>query len=446
MGWHDGCSANQAEIFHRDEGMKILMVVANFVPEIGSAAHLYFDLAKGFLKRGHEVDVITSYPREFYLTYPDTGREFPCDEVIEGVEVHRCRHIGMRDNLFVRGLEHFYLPYYYFRTYRHLGKQFDVCLMYIPPLPLFYLARMIRRFDSTPSVLNFQDFHPQELTDVGVMQNRLLIKLMEKLESSSYQCAEHITVLSEGGIRYVVDRGADPEKVSHIFNAAPLSEIDPCLVRKDFKEAQNLQDTVLITYAGILSPFQGLESILRVAKSMQNCERIQFCIAGDGMSRRSLEEMIQREKIGNVQLLPLLPREGYLNLINSSDISIVSLDDRMKAPCIPGKVLNLMAASQPILAVVPDNCETARLINHAGCGIIVKPSDTDAFRSALIRLARDPELRRDYGVCGRQFLEEHMNLTCAVSKYEEIFGSLLRSEIRSAEMPGPGREVGYGWR
>jgi len=47
--------------------MKILMVVAYFVPEIGSTAHIYFDLAKAFVKRGHEVDVITSYSRKFNL-------------------------------------------------------------------------------------------------------------------------------------------------------------------------------------------------------------------------------------------------------------------------------------------------------------------------------------------------------------------------------------------
>ena len=46
-------------------------MVANFIPEIGSAAHIYFDLAKVFVKRGHEVDVITSYPRKFYLDEND---------------------------------------------------------------------------------------------------------------------------------------------------------------------------------------------------------------------------------------------------------------------------------------------------------------------------------------------------------------------------------------
>jgi len=53
--------------------MRILLVVAYFIPEIGSAAHIYFDLAKAFAKQGHDVDVITSYPREFNLNKEDQG-------------------------------------------------------------------------------------------------------------------------------------------------------------------------------------------------------------------------------------------------------------------------------------------------------------------------------------------------------------------------------------
>jgi len=147
--------------------MRILLVVANFIPEIGSAAHIYFDLATAFVKKGHVVDVITSYPREFNLDKADRGREFSLEKEIDGVTVYRCKHPANRDNLLVRGLEHFYLPYYYFRKYRENGKKYDVCLLYIPPLPLYYLAKKIKRYDGTPSVLNFQDFHPQELTTSG---------------------------------------------------------------------------------------------------------------------------------------------------------------------------------------------------------------------------------------------------------------------------------------
>jgi glycosyltransferase involved in cell wall biosynthesis len=178
--------------------MKILLVVPNFVPELGSAAHLYHDLAKSFVSRGHEVNVITSYPRKFYLNETDSDKQFPSEEIIEGIRIHRCKHNAIRDNIILRGMEHFLLPFYYFRTYQRLNRKFDVCLIYIPPLPLYYFARALKMFDGTPSVLNYQDFHPQELVDVGLLKNNFLIKLMEYIERQSYKNADFITVLSGG--------------------------------------------------------------------------------------------------------------------------------------------------------------------------------------------------------------------------------------------------------
>ena len=80
--------------------MKILIVVSNFVPEIGSAAHIYYDLAKAFVKRGHEVDVITSYPRDFYLDKSDLGKDFPLEETLNDVRIHRYKcPLAKRDKL-----------------------------------------------------------------------------------------------------------------------------------------------------------------------------------------------------------------------------------------------------------------------------------------------------------------------------------------------------------
>ena len=172
--------------------MRILLVVAYFVPEIGSAAHIYFDLAKALAEREHVVEVITSYPREFNLGKADQGKEFPLEEEIEGVRIYRCKHPANRDNIFVRGLEHFYLPYYYFKKYREIDKKHDVCLLYIPPLPLYYLAKKIHQYDGTPSVLNFQDFHPQELTDVGVLKNPIMIGFASKVDSATKVCGLHL--------------------------------------------------------------------------------------------------------------------------------------------------------------------------------------------------------------------------------------------------------------
>ena len=402
--------------------MKILLVVAYFVPEILSAAHIYFDLARAFVKRGHDVDIITSYPRKFNLNKNDADKEFPLEETIEGIRVHRCKHLAKRNNISLRGLEHFLLPKHYFKSYRQIGKIFDVCLMYIPPLPLYYLARKIKRYDGTPSVLNFQDFHPQELTDVGVMKNKLMIKIMEHIEKKSYKNADYITVLSKGGIDYVIKKGGNPDKIKHIYNGVLLSDFERYLTKKNYKKEEGIKDKILISYAGILSPFQGIDNILDAAKKLSGYEHLIFYIVGDGMVKNPLEHRIKDEKISNVKLLPLQPREEYFNIINSSDISIVSLDNRMKAPCLPGKLINLLAVKQPIIAIAPHESETARVIQEANCGIVVEPRNIEELKKAILKLKDNQEFRTEFGEYGRKFLEKNMNLEKNVTKYEEIFG------------------------
>lgn len=404
--------------------MRILIVVAYFPPEIGSAAHVYFDLARAFARRGHEVDVITTYPREYNLEAADREREFPLDEEMEGVRVHRVRYANTRDSVVRRGLEHFLLPGYYFRRYRELGRKFDVCLFYIPPLPLSNLARRIRKVDGTPSVLNFQDFHPQELTDVGVMKNPILIAIMERIERGAYRDADFITVLSRGGIEYVVERGGRPERIAHIYNSVSLDEIAAYLQKRTFKRDAGLEGKILLSYAGILSPYQGIDNILDAARELRSHPEIVVCIAGDGSNKKHLEDRIAAEGIDNVTLVPFLPRGEYFNLVNSTDISFVSLDERMMAPCLPGKTINLMAAGQPIVAMVPRESETARVVEEAGCGRVVRPGDVTALRDTILDLIGDPQLRREMGDSGRRYLVDQMNLETAVRRYETIFADL----------------------
>jgi len=271
-----------------------------------------------------------------------------------------------------------------------------------------------------------------------VLKNPVVTRILEHIEGEAYRHADHITVLSGGGIEYVRRRGADSERVTHIFNSVSLSEFDGLVHRKDFKEREGIEDKFLISYAGILSPYQGIDNILDTAKSLQDHDDIVFSIAGDGSERQHLKERIQQENIGNVNLLPFLPRAEYFNLVNSSDISFISLDERMKAPCLPGKLINLMACSQPIIAMVAAESETAGVIREAGCGIVVKPGDVENIRSAILRLKEDASACETMGSNGRQYLERYMNLEKNVALYEEIFCALAGDDVL-ARRPSPSR-------
>jgi glycosyltransferase involved in cell wall biosynthesis len=404
--------------------MNILIVVSNFVPEIGSAAQLYYDLARSFVRRGHKVDVITSYPRRFYLDGTDLNKEILSEELIEGIRIHRCKHNAVRDNIVLRGMEHFLLPYYYFGTYQRLNRKFDVCLIYIPPLPLYYFARALKMFDGTPSVLNYQDFHPQELVDVDLLKNNLLIKIMEYIEHQSYKNADFITVLSEGGIDYVFSRGGDLSKIKHIYNGCMISDSNEYIEIGNFKNRVGIEDKILISYAGILSSFQGLDYILNAAKELKEHTEIIFYLVGDGMIKNHLAQRIRDEDLYNVRLLPLQPRDEYLNIVKSSDISLISLDERMKTPCIPGKLVNLMAMNKPIIAVVPVDSETAKVIRRSKNGVIVRPGDVEEFKRTILYLSENPRSLQAMGENGSTFLKTNMDLNKIVLRYEEIFRAI----------------------
>ncbi len=401
-------------------------MTSNFVPEIGSAPHIYFDLSKAFIANGHEVDVVTSYPRKYNLDKTGTDKEIPMEEIIDGISVHRSLHLTMRDIIALRGLEHFIIPQLYFRTYKKLNKRFDVCLIFMPPLPLYFFARRLKKRDGTPSVLNYQDFHPQELTDVGVLKNKLMIKLMEYIERRSYNNSDHITVITSAGIGYVKQRGCRHDRIDHIYNGFSTTGYEN--VPADFKEKNGLQGKFIVTYAGILSPFQGLDVILDAAKLVKDQGDVQFLIVGDGMIKTHLEERKEAEALSNVTLMPFQPRDDYKRLVKSSDICLVSLDDRMKAPCLPGKIVSILAAERPIIAAVPADSETARVIATENIGVVVD-QDPKMLAEAVLKLKSNEDLRKILTAKGREFLEANMDIDKNAKRYEQVFKEAVEREM-----------------
>lgn len=418
-----------------EEGLKILIVVPHYLPEIGSAAHIYADLAAALASRGNKVDVITSYPRDFNLDEKDKKSEYPLNETINGVDVHRCQHSSVRDNVIMRGMEHFLLPRQYFSLYKQLDNKFDVCLIYIPPLPLYSFGKKIRKRDRTPFVLNYQDFHPQELTDVGVMKNRLLIKFMEIIEKRSYNSADHIVLISDGGRDYILRRGCSHDRMTRIYNGALTSNFQD--TKRDFKQREGLQDKFLVTYAGILSPFQGLDNILDAASAMRSHQDVIFYIVGDGMARVKLIERATADGLNNVRFLPLQPRAEYQNIVASSDICIAALDLRMKAPCFPGKMVNLTGSGKAIVAIVPEDSETSRVINKEQIGLVVEPGDTKSLMDAILKVKEDPHYRKGLEDKAKAFFEENMDFDRTVSSFESIFKGLLKQNGK----PLPSKEA-----
>lgn len=64
--------------------MKLLLITPFFPPEVGSAAHLFYELAQALQGRGHEVLVLTGLPRYHVVEGKDRYRRRALTKVSEG--------------------------------------------------------------------------------------------------------------------------------------------------------------------------------------------------------------------------------------------------------------------------------------------------------------------------------------------------------------------------
>ena len=409
--------------------MNILLITPVFPPEIGSSSQIYYDLARGFQEHNHKVDVLTSYPREYNLSTNANSNIIPTQEIMQGITVYRVKHpVPGVGNIILRGLEHFYMPLFYFNQYKKISNtnhnKYDACIIHTPPLPFYYLAQLIKKYDGTPSILNFLDFHPGELIAGGMVKNKFWIKLLEYIEHQAYSKADYITSHTEGGVEYMIARGANSKHIEAIYNIVDLSIVDDEQILGDYKLNENIQDKHLITYAGRILFEGGFEKILAVAKDLERDTDIVIYIIGNGPYKKRVENLISKDHHENVVIRDFVPRNDYLNIIKSSDLVIVSLNKTDELPCLPGKLLNLMALKKPIIGFLSEHGEASRIIKKAKAGRIFSSNDIEDIANEIQDLLLNPDACSEYGMNGRIFVEQNMTPDIAVSKYEKIIQKL----------------------
>jgi len=409
----------------------VLIFVSHFPPEIGSASHLFFDLSKELQKRKYKVRVVTTFPRPYNVN-TDISKyrgKLLMREKIEGIEVVRIRELPIpKDNLFLRGAEMFILPLILFFAGLFISKP-KVILVYSPPLPLAFFSIILGKLKNVPVVVNIQDIYPQTVIDVGLLKSKSLITIFKKMERFVYKNADIITVHSEGNKEFIVGLGASRDKVRVIYNCSDINYIKPMSKNNEFSRTYNLTKKFVVSYAGILSYHQGLDTIVEAAKLLETRKDIHFLIAGDGFYKEKLIEKIKNLKLKNITLIPFQPKEKYRLLLASSDISLVTLRGDIKTPVVPGKLHNIMAAGRAVIACVPKISDAVNIIKKANCGICVEPNNPKKLANAILYLYKNKQKLKEFGRNGRKFAEKNFSLETFADNYEKIFKNLTKKSL-----------------
>lgn len=415
--------------------LNILLLSRYFPPEIGTAANLFFELAKGLSNNGHRVTVVTNFPWYNLDTIPEKyRRRFFMREKLDGVEVIRLKFpvVGTKKIKLIIG--HLTVPFTTFLGGIRVQKP-DIIFVYSPPLFMGLAGWLVSLLKGVPWVMGIQDLHPQCYIDQGVLKNKIVIYLLETIEKFCYKKSSLITVHSDGNKNHVVKKKeVKEEKVKVLPNWIDTDEMRPLPRVNEFSEKYNLNGKFVVGYAGTLSISQGLLSIIDAAHILKERDDIEFFIVGDGIEKQKMIDKVNEYGLHNVRFLGMQPKSVYPYVVASSDVGLVTLNRNVKTPVVPSKILSMMAASRPVLASMPLDGDAPKLIERAQCGICIGPEDPEMLAEKIVYLSEHREICEKYGKQGREYVLKNLSLKKIVHDIEEIFNRVIshqKKEIKS---------------
>jgi colanic acid biosynthesis glycosyl transferase WcaI len=407
--------------------MRILIYSYNYYPEPIGIAPLMTELAEGLVKRGHQVRVVTAMPnypeRQIYSKY--RGKLY-ATEYKNGVEIQRS-YVWIRPE--PKLLDRILLDASFLVTSfvpALLGWRPDVIISTSPSLPVCLPASLLGWLYDCPVILNLQDILPEAAIHLGILQNKLLIKLFTHLEKFAYRSATKISVIADGFVENLLKKGVPSHKIVQIPNWVDVSFIRPLPKENNqFRATHNLQDKFVVLYSGNIALTQGLETVVKAAAMLRNIPEIVFAIVGEAKGLHRLQQECLNYGADNVLLLPFQPREKLPQMLAAADVGLVVQKKNVISFNMPSKIQVLLASGRALIASVPENGTAARAIKQSGGGFVVPPEDPQALANAILDLYKNPQKVKNLGYKSRQYAVEQYAFEQALNNYESLCESLL---------------------
>nr|BBH95698.1 glycosyltransferase WbuB [Thermogemmatispora argillosa] len=412
----------------------ILFLTLYYPPEKGAAASRISQYAEHLVERGHKVTVLTTVPNyPSGVVPPEYRGRLLQEETRAGVRVVRIWSYTSPNRGFLRRI----LAHLSFGCLApvlggHAVGRPDLLIVESHPLFNAIAGRLLARWKGCPYIFTVSDLWPESAVQLGVLRNRLLIRLAEWLEWSSYERAGLVWVLTEGIRDQLLRRGLAPEKIFFLTNGVDTRKFYP---RPQAEARQQLgwEEPFTVLYAGTLGISHGLTTVLDAAEQLRAYPAIRIRLVGDGGAKPELLAEARRRGLENVIFMDPFPHEQVPLLLAAADACLIIM---RKLPlfegALPCKMYEALACGRPILLAVDG--EARRLAEEAGAAIFVEPENPTALAQAILQLYEQPALAQALSTRGRALAEERFDYDQLSARLDGQIAALLSS---SSTSPAP---------
>jgi len=302
----------------------------------------------------------------------------------------------------------------------------DVVLASSPPIFPMLPAWLVCKLRGIPFVLEVRDLWPASAVQMGILKNRQLIAVMSWMERLLYDQASQIVALTEGIRGDICARGWPEHKVSLVTCGADVDRLYPDPAGAAFVRAKHdWNDRKVVLYFGAIGEANNIPVILRAARRIQGRTDIVLVLVGDGMMRQATERQVARDGLGNVQVLPPVPKDDARQYINAADLCLVTLQDiPLFDGAIPTKLIDYMACGKAVLCGIRG--EARDIVVESGAGLAFEPDDDAQLGDRILELLDDPARCAAMGVQGHAFVQSRFS----AAQMREQMASVLQEVVQ----------------
>ena len=350
--------------------MNLLVISQYYYPE----QFRINDICKEWVKRGHNVTVVTGIPNypqgKFYKGYSWFKNR---KEQKDGVNIIRLPIISRGKNVIRLVLNYisFVISGFFFAKFTR--KKFDKVFIYeVSPMTQSYVGIWYAKRKKIECNLYVMDLWPESIELATGIKNKTILNFVGKMVDKIYKQCDRIFTSSESFIKSIEKRGQPssklifwPQYAETFYKPIPKEYINISEIPEN--------DNFKIVFAGNIGQAQGLDILVTVAKQIkQKKDKVEFYLIGDGRAKNLLIQEVKKENVQDIiHFIDKKPAIEIPKYYSACDMAFLSLkDDEISNQILPAKLQSYLACGIPILGCVDG--EAKRVIEDSKAGFCVK--------------------------------------------------------------------------
>jgi glycosyltransferase involved in cell wall biosynthesis len=369
--------------------MKIVYFYQYFTTPKGSYGTRVYEFTRRWVEKGHDVTVVTSV----YNKSDIRAHEFIDNQTFDGVKV-KIINVSIDNKQSTLKRIWSFFQYMTISSWFGLTLKTDAVISSSGPITVGLPGLVARYLRGRKFIFEVRDLWPEVAVELGIIHNKVLIRLAYWFEKKCYKAASHIITLSQG-MKTDIENRYGYKHITSITNSANIQLFGTKIENPYLK---GLKPMMFAIYNGNIGEVNNSLWLYNAARILTERGRgdIKIVLAGEGQQKYELEQRALEEGVTNFILLGMIPKYQLIGYIQNALVSLVPLKgSKILDTSSPNKFFESLAAGVPVIQNT--NGWMKDYLQNYQVGFTLDPNDPKALADLLINCAGNPDQIREMG-------------------------------------------------